>query len=63
MLSESSDPLLTTAELADVLNMRVTSRTVARWADAGTIPTAAITPGGHRRFRLADVLEALERAA
>lgn len=33
---------------------RVDPKTVARWADAGRLP-AFRTPGGHRRFRTADI--------
>lgn len=37
----------------------VATSTVTNWAADGKIPTALKTPGGHRRFRLADVLDAL----
>ena len=33
----------------------VTPQTVTEWAKDGKIPTAVLTAGGHRRFRLADV--------
>jgi excisionase family DNA binding protein len=43
--------LLTEAEVAQVL--RVSSRTIRRWAACGTVPAVQI--GGVRRFRLRDV--------
>jgi excisionase family DNA binding protein len=51
-----TDQLLTPGEVAARFGVGLT--TVARWADSGKI-AAVRTPGGHRRFRLADV-EALE---
>lgn len=35
--------------------LRVSDRTVERMADDGRLPVAYWTPGGHRRFRLADI--------
>ena len=49
----TTDELVTPQQAAVVLG--VTSRTVVRWAEAGTLPTATRTAGGHRRFRRADV--------
>lgn len=49
--------LLKPGEVADWL--RVDSKTVARWAAAGRLPSIR-TPGGHLRFRLSDVLAAVE---
>jgi excisionase family DNA binding protein len=48
---------LTTTEAADHLGVHPS--TLRRWADDGMI-TAMVTPGGHRRFALAD-LEAFRR--
>jgi excisionase family DNA binding protein len=47
------DQELTSQQAADMLN--VSRQYVTRLADAGDLP-AATTRGGHRRFRLADVL-------
>jgi excisionase family DNA binding protein len=44
--------LLTPAEVAALVF--VDPKTVSRWAEAGRIPSQR-TPGGHRRFRWADV--------
>jgi excisionase family DNA binding protein len=44
---------MTTAEVAETF--RVDRNTVLRWAKTGTLPSAR-TPGGHRRYRRADVL-------
>lgn len=46
------DRLLTRAEAAAELGIGVQS--VTRWAEAGKL-TAVRTPGGHRRYRAADV--------
>lgn len=46
------DRLLTPAETAAML--RKTPKTVTRWADSGKL-TPLRTPGGHRRFREAEV--------
>lgn len=37
------------------LLFQVSRRTVADWARDGRLPTAVLTPGGHRRFRARDV--------
>lgn len=37
------------------LVLGVEPRTVRRWADAGVLPVAYRTVGGHRRFRCEDV--------
>ena len=50
-------PLLTLSEVAKRWN--VNPKTVQRWARNGRIKSIR-TLGGHRRFRLADVLAALE---
>jgi excisionase family DNA binding protein len=47
--------LLTTSAVADLLDLHPS--TVKRWSDEGSLP-ATKTTGGHRRFRLNDVLEA-----
>jgi excisionase family DNA binding protein len=49
---ESSERLLTPGEVA--LMFRVDPKTVTRWASAGRIGSIR-TPGGHRRFREAEV--------
>lgn len=46
------DELLTPAEVARIFG--VDPKTVARWAKTGRIPSIR-TPGGHRRYRRADV--------
>lgn len=46
------DNLLTPSEVAAML--RVDPKTVTRWAAAGKIDSIR-TPGGHHRFRAADV--------
>jgi len=48
------DRELTSQQAADMLN--VSRQYVTRLADAGDLP-ASTTKGGHRRFRLADVLK------
>lgn len=47
------DELITTAELAKAL--RVSQRTLARWAKDGTLTPAFTLPNGHHRWNLADV--------
>lgn len=49
-------PALTPKEAADLFG--VNPKTVTRWAKAGKIPSF-LTIGGHRRFRRADVEEAM----
>jgi len=52
------DRELTSQQTADLLN--VSRQYVTRLADSGELP-AATTEGGHRRFRLADVLAHKQR--
>ena len=52
--------LLTPGEVAALF--RVDPKTVTRWAAAGRISSIR-TPGGHRRFREAEVRELLRRPA
>ena len=59
MNSSISSELMTPAEVASVF--RVDPKTVARWSNAGKIPSIR-TLGGHRRFRRVDI-EALLDAA
>jgi excisionase family DNA binding protein len=54
------DRLLTPAEVAAVF--RVNPKTVSRWAKTGRI-AAVRTPGGHRRYRQADVVALLSVTA
>lgn len=54
---QNQDELLTSTEVAREIGCSHIS--VVRWAEAGTIPVAWTTPGGHRRFNLAEVREAL----
>ena len=51
--------LLTSTGLAKA--MRLSRATILRLAKAGRIPVDSVTPGGHRRFDLDDVIEALGR--
>jgi excisionase family DNA binding protein len=52
------EPLLARGEVAEVFGVH--PKTITQWAETGTLPTAFRTPGGHRRYRRADV-EALRR--
>jgi excisionase family DNA binding protein len=54
------DELLRPREVAEVFGVRTTS--IARWAREGRI-TAVFTPGGHRRYRRADVQALLDADA
>lgn len=57
MPREAGDQLLTPGEVA--ARFRVDPKTVTRWAAAGRLPSIR-TPGGHRRFRPADVQRLLD---
>src|SRR5262245_58725507 len=46
------EPLLSTGEVAEMFN--VDPKTVTRWAARGQLE-ALRTPGGHRRFRMAEI--------
>ena len=48
----ASEPLLTAGEVAALI--RVDSKSVTRWVKEGKL-TSIRTPGGHHRFRPADV--------
>jgi excisionase family DNA binding protein len=48
-----ADSILTTQQVADLFAVHPT--TVTKWADSGSLPHFR-TPGGHRRFREADVV-------
>ncbi len=52
MSIDTTERLLTPGEVA--LMFRVDPKTVTRWASAGRIGSIR-TPGGHRRFREAEV--------
>jgi excisionase family DNA binding protein len=56
----TSERLLTPGEVATLF--RVDPKTVTRWAASGRISSIR-TPGGHRRFREAEVRELLEGSA
>jgi excisionase family DNA binding protein len=49
---DSHDDLLRPRDVADLMGVRAT--TVARWARQGLI-NAVLTPGGHRRYRRAEI--------
>lgn len=52
MSAEDTGPLLTPGEVATLF--KVDPKTVTRWAKAGRL-TSIRTPGGHRRYREAEV--------
>jgi excisionase family DNA binding protein len=52
MSQPHTEPLLTCGEVAALF--RVNPKTVTRWASAGRIGSIR-TPGGHRRFREAEI--------
>jgi excisionase family DNA binding protein len=56
-MQTEADELLTADDVAGTY--KVSRQTVGRWAREGILPTAAITPGGQRRFRRSDVEELL----
>jgi len=56
----ASERLLTPGEVA--MLFRVDPKTVTRWAASGRISSIR-TPGGHRRFREAEVRELLAGSA
>ena len=58
MSTPEIEALLTPAEVARLF--RVDPKTVTRWAKAGRI-TSIRTPGGHRRYREAEVQALLNR--
>ena len=51
------DALLTPSEVASLFH--VSTKTIARWAEAGRLPSVR-TLGGHRRFPVAPVRALLE---
>jgi excisionase family DNA binding protein len=55
------DGLLKPHEVARLLGVSVTQ--LGAWARDGKLPAAVKTPGGHRRFRWADVRDAVARQA
>ncbi len=57
LLGQGTD-LLTTGEVAEMF--RVDPATVTRWANAGKL-SAIRTPGGHRRFRVAEIRSLLAK--
>ncbi|MGH3381900.1 MAG: helix-turn-helix domain-containing protein [Actinoallomurus sp.] len=56
--SGPDDDLLTPREVAALAGVTVT--TVSRWARAEILKAFALTPGGQRRYRRADVLAFLD---
>jgi excisionase family DNA binding protein len=50
------DDLLRPREVAAMLGVR--TATIARWARDGLLKSTVLTPGGHRRYRRADVCAA-----
>ncbi len=56
-MESTSERLLTPGEVATLF--RVDPKTVTRWAAAGRISSIR-TPGGHRRFREAEVRKMLK---
>lgn len=54
MDDRSPDELITPREVAEMLGVR--AATVGLWARVGALKPAVRTPGGHRRYRRADVL-------
>lgn len=52
LMAQAGD-MLTPAEVSQILH--VDAKTVTRWAKSGKLRTAAVTPGGHRRYSAADV--------
>ena len=52
-------PMLTASEVAEMLHLHV--NTVKRLGDRGELPFYRVCKRGDRRFRLADVLEFLDR--
>jgi excisionase family DNA binding protein len=57
MIETLPEKLLTPAEVARLF--RVDPKTVTRWAAAGRLSSVR-TPGGHRRFRAAEVRSLLD---
>lgn len=49
----SNTDLVSSGEAA--LMLRINPRTVVRWAELGVLETVELSPGGHRRFRRAEV--------
>ncbi|NLE79384.1 MAG: BldC family transcriptional regulator [Rhodococcus sp.] len=54
--SEAAEPLMTPGQVATLFH--VDPKTVTRWAHAGRLGSLR-TPGGHRRFREAEVMQLL----
>lgn len=52
-MSDMGDTLVTPLRASILLE--VSTRTIARWADDGTLAVASVTVGGQRRFNLADI--------
>ena len=55
-VTDANEEYISAGDAARLL--RVSARTVSRWADQGRIPHL-VTLGGHRRFRKSNVLELL----
>ncbi|MBE7193288.1 MAG: helix-turn-helix domain-containing protein [Gordonia polyisoprenivorans] len=55
----ATEHTLTPSDVAAIFNVK--PKTVSRWATAGELPCIT-TPGGHRRFRYADVVALLNES-
>lgn len=56
----AGERLLSVGEVAEILGVS-SPTTVRNWLESGSFPGTQLTAGGHRRFRLADVLDVRAR--
>lgn len=54
MTNNGIDPMLTTSEVAHILNVHI--NTVRRWSNQGILKAYRLGPRGDRRFRLEDIV-------